>query len=218
MGSSWAAKTASSLNSSSRSMLTRLKRSDWPRLRGVADRKTSTSAQSDSSCPITYPRRPRLRSACASSTITRSSRAWTSVKRLERLGRRAQGLDRDHAGEPDLATLAPSCWRCSSRSCGLHEVQVAVEAARHLALPLERQRGGCDDEDPVEPGPLLELAPDEPCLDRLAQPDLVRDQQPSGRRAEELQHGRELVGPEDRLARREGVDRVSQRVRAAWSR
>ena len=56
------------------------------------------------------------------------------------------------------------------------ELEVLPEMQPHLGLPLPDQSFGRDHQDPLRHAAQLELAQDQPGLDRLAQPHFVRQQ------------------------------------------
>src|SRR5262249_21957376 len=72
-------------------------------------------------------------------------------------------------------------------------LEAEAEALFHLALPLEADGGGADDEDLIDPLPEEELLHDEACLDGLAQADVVGDEEVDPRQLERLHERHELV-------------------------
>jgi hypothetical protein len=110
------------------------------------------------------------------------------------------------------SSAASKCSREDGQVRRAQDPQPPVEATLHFGLPLERQRRRRHHQRPLHRHPLLQFAPDQAGLDGLAEPDLVGDEQPSGRAAEQLEHGGELVGPEQGLAGGQGVERVGERV------
>ena len=77
---------------------------------------------------------------------------------------------------------------------GAYEDKLLVEPVGHFRDPLKLDAFGRDDKDPPDEAPCLQLGDDEPSFDRLAQSDLVRQQQPQGvGRQGAVEHG-ELVG------------------------
>ena len=77
---------------------------------------------------------------------------------------------------------------------GADEDELLVEPVGHLRDPLKLDAFGRDDKDPPDEAPGLQLGDDESGFDRLAQSNLVRQQQPQwvGRQGA-IEHG-ELVG------------------------
>ena len=69
-----------------------------------------------------------------------------------------------------------------------------TEAGLHLVAPLREHRWWAGHDDPVDPPAQQKLAGDQPGLDRLAEPDVVGDEQIDARQAERLAQGLELVG------------------------
>jgi hypothetical protein len=90
----------------------------------------------------------------------------------------------------------------------LHEV--VAEALLHLAPPLADEHRRAHDQDTVGLPTGVELGPHQTRLDRLAETDLVGDQQAHAAGGEQPEDRAELVRPEDRARRPEGVDGVGQ--------
>ena len=84
----------------------------------------------------------------------------------------------------------PRARRSSRISSRIDDAEVEAELVPHLVAPLDLERGGADDED--RPGAVAEdqLLGDEAGLDRLAEADVVGDQQVDARH---------LDGPHDRV-------------------
>ena len=79
------------------------------------------------------------------------------------------------------------------------------EARLQLVGPLPEHRRRCRDDDEIDALAQQELAQDQPALDRLAEPDIVGDQQVDARQLQRLAQRLELIvleadaGPERRL-------------------
>jgi hypothetical protein len=75
-----------------------------------------------------------------------------------------------------------------------HHLEAQAEAAHHLVAPLQADRGRADDQD--EAGLLAQdqLLQDQAGLDRLAEADVVGDEEVGARQLERLHQRRELVG------------------------
>jgi hypothetical protein len=96
------------------------------------------------------------------------------------------------------------------------DLEAQPEPLLHLALPLERDRGGAHDEHEVDPLPQQQLLGHQPRLDRLSEADVLGDEEVRPGEGERLHERRELVAhqldacPERRLEelRVGGRDRV----------
>jgi hypothetical protein len=73
------------------------------------------------------------------------------------------------------------------------QLEAEAEPRRHLALPLRAHRGGRDDHDQLDLVAQQQLLQHEPRLDRLAQADVVRDEQVGPRQIERALERRQLV-------------------------
>ena len=139
------------------------------------------------------------RPACSTSSSSRCTRGVRSHGRLMIVrGCTANGF---------------ACRPWVRRSCpqrgGVQDGEVQAELLRHLVAPLAGQRRRADHQDAPGAVAQQQLLHDEPGLDRLAQPDVVGDQQVDPGHAQRLGHRFQLVvldgdaGAERRL---QGVD------------
>jgi len=78
---------------------------------------------------------------------------------------------REHVG-PHPAVTAELAHRV-----GVHDAELQSEAVEHLLLPLHTKPGRAHHQHRARPMPQQELLRHQASLDRLAQPDVVRDQQ-----------------------------------------
>ena len=76
---------------------------------------------------------------------------------------------------------------------GVQDLELQSELGLHLLLPLERERGGADDDDPSGPVAEQHLLDDEAGLDRLAEAHVVGDEELHPGHAERSRHRFELV-------------------------
>lgn len=67
-----------------------------------------------------------------------------------------------------------------------HHVEGLAEPVLHLALPLEGQIGGCDDQRPRDEASNLEVLEQQPRHDRLARAGVVGKQKPNARQRQEI--------------------------------
>ena len=59
----------------------------------------------------------------------------------------------------------------------VNQIETQGELVPHLVSPLEAQRCGRQNQDPLDPATDEQLAQDQPGLDRLAEADIVGDQE-----------------------------------------
>ena len=108
-----------------------------------------------------------------------------------------QGLDRVHraddlvVGLPDVVFLGDAAER--GEVARDEEAELLVEVGAHFRDPLGDESLGRHDQRAAHRATQLELAHDEPCLDRLAQADLVRQQVADAVVRDRTRQGADLV-------------------------
>ena len=105
------------------------------------------------------------------------------------------GDDEPRAGRPWVYGKPA---RAAHRGQGLaiDDCEGQAEFGFQLVLPLERHRRRGRDHDAVDPPPQQQLSDDQPRLDRLAETDVVGDQQIDPRQPQSLSQWRQLIGVE----------------------
>ena len=95
-----------------------------------------------------------------------------------------------------------------------HELGVDVELVAHLGLPLLGEVRRAEDGEPLDLAPVEQLAGDEQRLDRLADADVVGDQQPDRVQLQRHQQRHELVRARLDGDAAEGAERPGARAEA----
>ena len=109
-----------------------------------------------------------------------------------------QGLTAEAAQAPQLAN-----------ALAIDDVEGEAELALQLVLPLVRHGGRRRDDDQVDAASQQQLARDQARLDRLAEADVVGDQQVDARQPQRLAQRQQLVGVEPDAGTERGLQKIA---------
>ena len=100
--------------------------------------------------------------------------------------------------EPTLQGLAekPRVRRVSKQVLPVDDREVETEFLRELVLPLQQHRSRRSDHDHVDAAPQQQFPHDQTGFDRLAEADIIGDQEVDARQFERLGERQKLVGIE----------------------
>ena len=132
--------------------------------------------------------------------VENEQRAWPERREKVAKPSRVGLVGEDAVRDDETGAHAPRVRREASRPPRLQQVfpiddgEVEAELLRQLVLPLEQHRRRRGDDDHLDAAPEQHLADDQAGLDRLAEADVVGDQQVDAREIERLRQRQELVG------------------------